>query len=334
MAVVYSGGLTSKGGSGSGDQDDPGVRVIASDVRGKCTSTFQGTSSAAPLAAGALALVLEANPELTYRDVMYLIARTSRIPNIEETDGWIINGARYHVNEKYGFGVLDVSQMLQEAQTWKNVGKRERCEIVYDKPIPDIEAGDRVVLEIEVSNECENINSLEHVIANISFSFAARGDVKLTLVSPHHTPSEILSYRRNDKSSKSVRHFPFMTVFNWGETPKGVWKLIIEPRTRPNAKQPNNGRIDHFSLVFYGTKFDDGNEIKGNSKQSKRSSSDLKARAFRATDDDVKEIYENELSMYRQTRIINKRVFETNPELRDIIKNIDPNDDEKKLKSN
>jgi hypothetical protein len=70
-----------------------GVRVVASDVRGKCTTAFQGTSAAAPLAAGAIALVLESNPDLTYRDIMHLIAKTSRIPNVEDTDGWIINGA-------------------------------------------------------------------------------------------------------------------------------------------------------------------------------------------------------------------------------------------------
>jgi subtilisin family serine protease len=107
--------------------------LLIKKVRGKCTKTFQGTSSAAPLAAGALALVLEANPELTYRDVMHLIAKTSRIPNIEDTDGWILNGAGYHVNEKYGFGVLDVAHMLEMAQKWENVPERQRCEIQFDK---------------------------------------------------------------------------------------------------------------------------------------------------------------------------------------------------------
>lgn len=132
MAVVHSGGATNL----SGDRDDPKVRVVATDVRGKCTTTFQGTSSAAPLAAGAMALVLEANPNLTYRDVMYLIAKTAKIPNIEETDGWIINGANYHVNEKYGFGALDVSQMVQEAQKWKNVDERYSCVVEFNGKYP------------------------------------------------------------------------------------------------------------------------------------------------------------------------------------------------------
>ena len=90
------------------------------------------------------------------------------------------------------------------------------------------------------------------MVANISFGFESRGDVKMTLVSPHQTPSEILSYRRNDHSSKSVRYFPFMTVFNWGESPRGVWKLVIEPRTRKNSNKLNNGLLQHYSLVFFG----------------------------------------------------------------------------------
>ena len=131
MAVAYSGGHAE-----IGNDDDPGIRVIASDVRGKCTTTFQGTSAAAPLAAGAFALVLEANPDLTYRDVMHLIARTSRVPNIEDDQGWIINGAKYHVNDKYGFGVLDISQLIQEAQGWTNVPDRDQCTAVYDQQLP------------------------------------------------------------------------------------------------------------------------------------------------------------------------------------------------------
>ncbi len=125
MAVAYTGGKSDYGKSQN--SDDPGVRVSTTDVRGKCVSDFQGTSAAAPIAAGVFALVLESNPNLGYRDVMHLIARTARVPNIEDMDGWIINGANYHVNEKYGFGVLDVAQMIQEAQKWNNVPAREKC---------------------------------------------------------------------------------------------------------------------------------------------------------------------------------------------------------------
>lgn len=308
MAVVYSGGLSKK----NSDEDDPGVRVVASDVRGTCTTTFQGTSAAAPLAAGALALVLEANGDLTYRDVMHLIAKTSRVPNIEDKTGWIINGARFHVNEKYGFGVLDVAQMLQEAQTWKNVPPREMCTSKFAKSLPGFKENKTVILELDVEN-CTLIDTLEHVVANISFKTTTRGDLKLTLISPAGTPSEILSFRKNDLSNKAIKYFPFMTVFNWGESPLGEWKLIIETRPRRDKSKENVGHLEHFSMNFFG--------FKNPQRLNKRFSE--KSRAFIPSNEIIEKIYKTELGLSRETTIINKRVLESNPEFRHILKSIE-----------
>ena len=41
------------------------------------TSHFNGTSSAAPTVAGVIALMLDANPNLTWRDVKHILATTS-----------------------------------------------------------------------------------------------------------------------------------------------------------------------------------------------------------------------------------------------------------------
>ena len=49
---------------------------------------------------------------------------------------------------------------------------------------------------------CSNIDFLEHVVANVSFVYGVRGQIKMTLISPSGTPSEILSFRKNDKNSK------------------------------------------------------------------------------------------------------------------------------------
>lgn len=43
-----------------------------------CTTAHSGTSAAAPLAAGMLALMLQARPCLTWRDVQYLIILTAQ----------------------------------------------------------------------------------------------------------------------------------------------------------------------------------------------------------------------------------------------------------------
>lgn len=118
----------------------------------------------------------------------------------------------------------------------------------YNFPIfRTIGSDDRIVVTLFVPG-CDEINSLEHVVANISFSYSTRGDLKLTLVSPQGTPSEILSYRKNDFNPNGIFYFPFMTVYNWGESPVGEWQLIIESRST-NGKD-NKGALEHFSLTF------------------------------------------------------------------------------------
>ena len=56
-----------------------------------CTSEHTGTSASAPLAAGICALALEANPNLTWRDMQHLVVFTSRPDPLPE-NGWITNG--------------------------------------------------------------------------------------------------------------------------------------------------------------------------------------------------------------------------------------------------
>lgn len=69
--------------------------------------------------------------------------------------------------------------------------------------------------------------------------------------------------------------------------------------------------------------------------QSKRSDMNLKKRAYRATEDDVVDIYQKELNLYRQSRLIKRRVLETHPEMHDILRNLDPHDnDQNNKKSN
>ena len=55
---------------------------------GGCTNSFSGTSSSAAVGGGVAALLLEANPALTWRDAQHLIIRSVRPreeldPNVE-----------------------------------------------------------------------------------------------------------------------------------------------------------------------------------------------------------------------------------------------------------
>uniref|UniRef100_A0A5K3FT81 P/Homo B domain-containing protein n=2 Tax=Mesocestoides corti TaxID=53468 RepID=A0A5K3FT81_MESCO len=101
---------------------DTGVGTI--DLYGNCTLHHSGTSAAAPEAAGVLALALEANPELTWRDMQHLIVLTSKRNHLYDREGthnWTINGAGLEFNHLFGYGVLDAGDMVRIAKLWKTV---------------------------------------------------------------------------------------------------------------------------------------------------------------------------------------------------------------------
>ncbi|MBC7240323.1 MAG: S8 family serine peptidase, partial [Chloroflexi bacterium] len=84
------------------------------------TSIFAGTSAAAPVVSGVIALMLQANPNLSYRDIEYILAQTAR--QVDPTDpDWTVNAAGYHINHKYGFGAIDAAAAVQAAKNWKPV---------------------------------------------------------------------------------------------------------------------------------------------------------------------------------------------------------------------
>ena len=136
---------------------------VTTDLHHKCTEEFKGTSSAAPLAAGMFALVLQAkyvtflclltlnnssnwnvlscltthkfcltivwfvfSPNLSWRDVQHLVVETAQVTSPVD-EGWMKNGAGYHFNHKFGFGRLDAGAMVKRAKTWKSVAPQRTC---------------------------------------------------------------------------------------------------------------------------------------------------------------------------------------------------------------
>lgn len=104
------------------------------------TSTMNGTSSATPNLAGVVALMLEANPELTYRDVINILIKTAKKtdPNNKQVklslpdgvfiahDSWTKNAAGFEFNDHYGFGAVDAGKAVALAKGYKsNLGDQK-----------------------------------------------------------------------------------------------------------------------------------------------------------------------------------------------------------------
>ncbi|XP_070568384.1 neuroendocrine convertase 2-like [Ptychodera flava] len=240
--------------------------VVTTDLNHECTEHFTGTSSAAPFASGSFAVVLEANPNLTWRDLQHIVTRGCNIPNPTQ-EGWYINGAGFHLNHKFGFGLLDVSKMVELALTWEKVGPQLTCEAPRKKFNIEVARGDSTNITMQV-DAC-SVVYLEHTQAHISFESPRRGDISLFLYSPSGTISSLLSTRKWDEDDKGVTDWPFMTVHNWGENPIGEWTLEvryvpdpeiqmymppIKPETMPRGQKQPKAKLTEWGLTFYGTK--------------------------------------------------------------------------------
>lgn len=80
---------------------------------------FSGTSASSPFISGIAALLLSANPNLTYRDVQQILLLSARQIDLADPDV-ITNGAGLLVSHNQGFGVPDAGVAVNLARHWNN----------------------------------------------------------------------------------------------------------------------------------------------------------------------------------------------------------------------
>ena len=125
--------------SGPGGDVEFASNHMTAEVGGGCTDAYIGTSYAAPAVSGGIALMLEKRPALTWRDVQGILAKTSRKVELSDPD-WTTNSAGFSHNPKYGFGIMDVYNAVQEAETWELWGDEQsetKASGTIDLEIPD-----------------------------------------------------------------------------------------------------------------------------------------------------------------------------------------------------
>ncbi|XP_064032778.1 proprotein convertase subtilisin/kexin type 5 isoform X1 [Pogoniulus pusillus] len=231
-------------------------KIITTDLRQRCTDSHTGTSASAPMAAGIIALALEANPFLTWRDIQHIIVRTSRAGHLNAND-WKTNAAGYKVSHLYGFGLMDAEAMVIEAEKWTTVPPQHVCVENTDRQIKTIRP-DSIVRSIYKATGCsDNPNHhviyLEHVVVRVTITHPRRGDLAIYLTSPSGTRSQLLANRLFDHSMEGFKNWEFMTTHCWSEKAAGDWILEIcdTPSQLRNFKTP--GKLKEWSLVLYGT---------------------------------------------------------------------------------
>ncbi|CAG2257585.1 FURIN [Mytilus edulis] len=191
-----------------GSQDDRYLTTTTTSSGCK-SDGIQGTSYAAPLASGIVALTLEAKESGV--DGKYVIPCVSQI---------------------LGFGLMDADAMVSYGKIWVTVPTQQKCTTSTRSPSlsTSTTASDSIAV---TSGDCSSVNYLEHVVADITFSYtSSRGVTEMYLVSPSGTKSHLLHYRNKDATDNSAAGsltWDFMSVHFWNENPIGSWTLEIRP---------------------------------------------------------------------------------------------------------
>uniref|UniRef100_A0A8D3A665 SPC3 n=1 Tax=Scophthalmus maximus TaxID=52904 RepID=A0A8D3A665_SCOMX len=219
-----------------------------------CSWAPSGTSLSSSMAAGVIALTLDANPLLTWRDVQHIIVRTSKARHLIAPD-WRVNGAGYEVSHLYGFGLLDAEGMVKEAERWKQVPSQHEC--VEEAPIQAIHPGSALTSVYETTG-CsteprQHVVYVEHVVVRVTIAHSRRGDLSITLTSPSGTVSQLLANRPLDNSTEGFQKWELMTTHCWGEQAAGEWTLKITDTPSQRRDDTELGMLKEWSLVIYGT---------------------------------------------------------------------------------
>ncbi|KAL4717118.1 hypothetical protein ACJJTC_017005 [Scirpophaga incertulas] len=226
-------------------------KIATTDTGDSCTLSHTGTSAAAPLAAGIIALTLQANSDLTWRDVQHLIVWTSEYVPLATNPGWQINGAGLRFDVRFGFGLMNAGAMVKASLNWTTVPEKFICQIKTIQSNENervISSGYSVQVLVDVK-DCA-VNYVEHVELITNVRYSRRGALEISLASPSGTKVQLLSPRKRDKSANGFVNWPLTSVATWGENPNGVWKIIIKDDT----EEQNSGEIGPMILVLHGSK--------------------------------------------------------------------------------
>jgi subtilisin-like proprotein convertase family protein len=224
-----------------------GYNTNSSASGGDYANDFGGTSSATPTAAGVVALMLEKNPNLGWRDVQEILIRSAF--KCKPTDaGWVNNSAGFHFNHDFGAGLIDANAAVTIADTWTNLLAQTSTistEASLSVPIPENNAtGITRTFNLSASSI-----RVEQVTVKVDITHTSRGNLEISLTSPNGMVSKLTEVHAD--TNKNYAQWTFSSVRNWGESSAGNWTLKIADRSA--AENSSGGTLNFAELKVFGT---------------------------------------------------------------------------------
>ena len=220
-------------------------------------ATVDGTSFAAPAVSGVIALMLEANPDLGWRDVQQILAYSAQ-RNDPTSSGWQYNGATnwngggLHFSHDYGFGAADAFTAVRLAELWNLQQTSTNMDtFTTATSSPNLQIRDNATVSTTI-NVTQDI-FIEHVQVHLDINHTWAGDLIVTLISPDGTESVLVNHpgtqQAGDFSGSSMRGIDFTVATNadWGESSLGTWTLQVQ-----DTERNDTGTLVSWNMTFLG----------------------------------------------------------------------------------
>jgi Ca2+-binding RTX toxin-like protein len=229
------------------------------------TSGFGGTSGAAPIVSGVVALMLDANEFLGWRDVQNILAYSAReigsgVGNdkinyeyfdwqYNGADNW--NGGGLHFSNDYGYGSVDAYNAVRMAEVWSLFGapKASDNESSYIQSTTEaIALEDGMTTDITFTFGGDPF-AVDFVDITLTMSHSALSDLDIVLISPNGTEISIIDFSTQYyDDEKAYWTWTFGVNTFRGEEGTGEWTLRFTDDWIIDA-----GTLDSASIALHGT---------------------------------------------------------------------------------
>ena len=234
---------------------------------GSCGNVLGGTSFSTPHVGGVVALMMEANDNLSWRDVQNAIARTAA--TIDPTSGWQTNQAGIDHSYEYGHGLIDAFEAVSFVTgtngypAWKPLLGERQVIVPLDTGTVQVGPGGTAELPIAVTANMR----LEHVellmnVTTVSNTEKPPGigplEIEIERVWPpiiggrfgQHITQSIFAVARDDPTV-GYNDAIFTSVRHWRENATATWKVRL--RNTSDSTNPVTATWHVAELRFYGT---------------------------------------------------------------------------------
>jgi subtilisin family serine protease len=167
-----------------GDVEDARNHVSAlSTDDDACGFPGVGTSFACPVVSGVIALMLEANSELTWRDVQSILASTSQLVYDPRDLTVTRNGVGYWHSNLYGFGIIHAGAAVAAAETWNNDDDGAEVMVIEESGRIDLLITDDPTTTTVATVQVTDNIIVKSVVVFLNVQHLSRGDVDIVLTS-------------------------------------------------------------------------------------------------------------------------------------------------------